>query len=157
MPPSGFGSPALARSKKRCLACEGATLYPLGGGGRCARRIKSRKTTYCQPWEICQTAKKYTGADTRGTGSFIRDIARIERGERFPSALVLRRIAGSLGLNEEEVFAFAVFLSPQSAAEAETQTGRIDPYVAGMLASETMATQRSLIGLLYIFKSIVKE
>jgi transcriptional regulator with XRE-family HTH domain len=79
-----------------------------------------------------------------------------ERGERFPSAPVLRRIAGPLGLNEEELFAFASFLSPPS-AEAETHAGRIDPYVAGMLASETMATQRTLVGLLYILKSIAKE
>ena len=83
-------------------------------------------------------------------------LGRIERGERFPSAPVLRRIAGPLGLNEEELFAFAGFLSPSS-AEAETHTGRIDPYVAGMLASESMATQRTLVGLLYILKSIARD
>jgi transcriptional regulator with XRE-family HTH domain len=83
-------------------------------------------------------------------------LGRIERGERFPSAPVLRRIAGPLGLNEEELFAFAGFLSPPS-TEAQTHTGRIDPYVAGMLASESMATQRTLVGLLYILKSIARD
>jgi transcriptional regulator with XRE-family HTH domain len=83
-------------------------------------------------------------------------LGRIERGERFPSAPVLRRIAGPLGLNEEELFAFAGFLSSPS-AEAQTHTGRIDPYVAGMLASETMATQRTLVGLLYLLKSIARD
>jgi transcriptional regulator with XRE-family HTH domain len=80
-------------------------------------------------------------------------LGRIERGERFPSATVLRRIAGPLGLNEEELFAFAGFLSPPS-AEAETYTGRIDHYVAGMLASEPVSTQRALVGILNILKSI---
>lgn len=83
-------------------------------------------------------------------------LGRIERGERFPSAPVLRKIAGPLGLNEEELFAFAGFLSPLS-AKTETPTGRIDPYVAGVLASEPLATQRTLVGLLYILKSIAKE
>ena len=80
-------------------------------------------------------------------------LGRIERGERFPSASILRRIAKPLGLDEGELFTFAGFLSPPS-AEAETHTGRIDPYVAGMLASEPVATQRTLVGILNILKSI---
>jgi transcriptional regulator with XRE-family HTH domain len=80
-------------------------------------------------------------------------LGRIERGERFPSALVLRKIAGPLGLNEEELFTFAGFLSTPS-AEAETHSGRIDPYVAGILALEPVSTQRALIGILNILRSI---
>jgi transcriptional regulator with XRE-family HTH domain len=81
-------------------------------------------------------------------------LGRIERGERFPSAVILRRIANPLGLEEGELFTFAGFLSPPSAIEAETHTGRIDPYVAGMLASEPVSTQRALVGILNILKSI---
>jgi len=80
-------------------------------------------------------------------------LGRIERGERFPSASVLRRIARPLELSEGELFTFAGFLTPP-AAEPETHTGRIDPYVAGILASEPVATQRALLGLLNILKSI---
>ena len=82
-------------------------------------------------------------------------LGRIERGERFPSAAVLRRIAHPLGFAEEELFAYAGFLSP-ALVDTETLIGRIDPYVAGILASEPVSTQRALVGLLNILKSIAK-
>jgi transcriptional regulator with XRE-family HTH domain len=43
-------------------------------------------------------------------------LGRIERGERFPSARILRRIAKPLGFNEDELFTLAGFLSPQTSA-----------------------------------------
>ena len=83
-------------------------------------------------------------------------LGRIERSERFPSASVLRKVAGPLALEEADLFTFAGFLSPPS-AEHKMRTGRIDPYVAGMLRSETVATQRALVGLLNILKSIAEN
>jgi len=89
-------------------------------------------------------------------------LGRIERGERFPSAHVLQRIAKPLSFEEDEIFTLAGYLSPQrtppGAAERVTYAdGRLDPFVARLLAQETIETQRSVIGILTILKSISKE
>jgi transcriptional regulator with XRE-family HTH domain len=87
-------------------------------------------------------------------------LGRIERGERYPSARVLRRIAKPLGLGEDGLFTLAGYLSPHppSVAEGEAAyTGnRIDPYVAGVLAREPAEVQRALIAILTILKNIAK-
>lgn len=85
-------------------------------------------------------------------------LGRIERGERFPSARILQKIAKPLGFNEGELLISAGYLSPQSATAAgsETPTGRLDPYVASVLASEPVAVQHTVIGILSILKSIVR-
>jgi len=41
-------------------------------------------------------------------------LGRIERGERFPSAHILRKIAAPLGFEENELFTLAGYLSSQS-------------------------------------------
>ena len=86
-------------------------------------------------------------------------LGRIERGERFPSARILRKIAKPLGFNEDELFTLAGFLSPQTSGVAEESsrhyTGRqLDPYVARLLAEETPEIQRAVIGILSLLKSI---
>jgi len=87
-------------------------------------------------------------------------LGRIERGERYPSARVLRRIAKPLGFTEDELFTLAGYLSPNSSgvAEADTAYGRnrIDPHVAGMLAREPVEVQRALIAILTILKNIAQ-
>ena len=85
-------------------------------------------------------------------------LGRIERGERFPSARILRKIAKPLGLSESELFTYADYLSPQSstAVEHETRIGRLDPCVAGILSQEPVEVQRTIIGILRILKSIAK-
>ena len=87
-------------------------------------------------------------------------LGRIERGERYPSARVLRRIAKPLGLGEDELFTLAGYLSPHSSAVAEAESGysggRVDPYVAGVLAREPAEVQRALIAILTILKNIAK-
>ena len=85
-------------------------------------------------------------------------LGRIERGERFPSARILRSIAKPLGFAETELFAMADFLSPQSSPEGDSETniGKLDPYVAKLLSSEPIATQRTLVGILSILKSLAK-
>ena len=52
-------------------------------------------------------------------------LGRIERGERFPSAQVLRKIAKPLGFEVEELFTLAGFLTPQDAAVAERRTAYV--------------------------------
>jgi len=87
-------------------------------------------------------------------------LGRIERGERFPSGSILRRIAKPLGFEEDELFTFAGYLSPhtQSVAEGHQYYGGrgLDPYVARMLAQEPVDMQRAVIGILSILKSIAK-
>ncbi len=40
-------------------------------------------------------------------------LGRVERGERFPSASILRKVGKPLGLEESELFSLAGYLSPQ--------------------------------------------
>jgi transcriptional regulator with XRE-family HTH domain len=89
-------------------------------------------------------------------------LGRIERGERFPSARILRKIAKPLGFDEDELFTLAGFLSPQTSGVAEESGTRynsrqLDPYVARMLAEEPPEVQRSVIGILSLLKSIAKS
>jgi len=88
-------------------------------------------------------------------------LGRIERGERFPSARILRKIAKPLGFDEDELFTLAGFLSPQTSGVAEESGTRyssrqLDPYVARMLAEEPPEVQRSVVGVLSLLKSIAK-
>ena len=85
-------------------------------------------------------------------------LGRIERGERFPSAHILRKIAKPLGYGENELFTLAGFLSPNRSDDAkEEQASRLDPYVAKVLAEESFEVQRSVIGILSILKSLSKN
>lgn len=88
-------------------------------------------------------------------------LGRTERGERFPSANVLKRIAKPLGFDEDELFILAGYLSPQQDALAETlenyNAGRLDPYVAKILAKETVEVQLAIVGLVGMLKTISKS
>ena len=84
-------------------------------------------------------------------------LGRIERGERFPSARILRRIAKPLGFEESELFTLANYLSPQpllSENQREHNVGQLDPYVASVLSQEPVEVQRTVTGMLSILKSI---
>ena len=84
-------------------------------------------------------------------------LGRIERGERFPSASILRKIAGPLVMRESELFSLAGYLSPDSDGIEEGEieyTGGIDPYVRRVLSSEPVEVQRTVIGILSMMKSI---
>jgi len=88
-------------------------------------------------------------------------LGRVERGERFPSARILRKIAKPLGFDEDELFTLAGFLSPQTSGVAEdvraSYTARqLDPYVAKMLAEEPAEVQRAVIGILSLLKSVAR-
>ena len=87
-------------------------------------------------------------------------LGRIERGERFPSAAILRKIAEPLGFTEDELFTLAGYLSPRPDTIAEAQPsygrGRLDPYVLQVLAQEPLEVQRAVIGILAVLKSIAK-
>ena len=98
-------------------------------------------------------------ADMSGTSPS--HLGRIERGERNPSAHVLRRIARPLGFNEDELFTLAGLLSPQSPAIAEASPSyssrRLDPFVARILAEEPAEVQRAVIHILNTLKIFAKS
>jgi transcriptional regulator with XRE-family HTH domain len=83
-------------------------------------------------------------------------LGRIERGERFPSANILRKIARPLGFDEDELFMLAGYLSPGTPIGAEGHQG-LDPYVAKMLSKEPVETQRAIIGILSMLKSLAQS
>jgi transcriptional regulator with XRE-family HTH domain len=88
-------------------------------------------------------------------------IGRIERGERFPSARVLRKIAKPLGFEEEELFMLAGFLSTTSSDPKKSKNGKyghfaLDPLVANFLAQEPPEVQRAVIGILSLLKIIAQ-
>jgi len=88
-------------------------------------------------------------------------LGRIERGQRFPSAHILQRIAKPLRFEEDELFTLAGYLSSQSTSVAEKEApyggGRLDPYVAGVLSQEPVEVQRAVIGILTMLRNIAKS
>ena len=68
-------------------------------------------------------------------------LGRIERGERFPSARTLRRIAKPLGFDET---------LPEDG-------GQLDPYVATVLSQEPVSIQHAVVGIVTILKGIAES
>ena len=94
------------------------------------------------------------------SGTSSSHLGRVERGERFPSASILRKIAKPLGFEESELFSLAGYLSPQSSSPDERSTDysgrRLDPYAGRILSQEPVEVQRTVIGILSILKSLAK-
>ncbi|MFC2040895.1 helix-turn-helix domain-containing protein [Chloroflexota bacterium] len=72
------------------------------------------------------------------SGVSVSYLYRIEQGTRFPSARVLRNIAGPLGFKEEELLTIAGFLahqSPEAAGDGPVYGARrLDPCVASVVS-----------------------
>ena len=85
-------------------------------------------------------------------------LGRIERGERFPSARILHRIAKPLGFGEVELATLAGYLSPQPSRVSEASSyEQLDPYVAAVLSQEPVEIQRTVIKILSILKRMAKK
>lgn len=86
-------------------------------------------------------------------------LGRIERGERFPSARILKKIAQPLGFTEGELFTLADYLPPHSTATVDSTTyfGKLDPYVARVLSEEPVEVQRTVIVILSLLKIIASK
>jgi transcriptional regulator with XRE-family HTH domain len=88
-------------------------------------------------------------------------LGRIERGERYPSARVLRKIAKPLGFGENELFTLAGYLSHEPGGvveEKEKYAGvQLDPYVVRLLVQEPAEVQRAVIAILTILKDIARS
>ncbi len=92
------------------------------------------------------------------SGVSVSHLGRIERGDRFPSARILQKIARPLGFEETELFYQANFLSPKPpVAESERDIGQLDPYVVRVLSQEPVEVQRTLIGILSVLKLLCVE
>ena len=87
-------------------------------------------------------------------------LGRIERGERYPSAPVLRKLAKPLDFEEAELFSLAGYLSQPAAGISEKYApyggGHLDPYVSQILSWEPVEVQRAILGILSVLKSIAK-
>ncbi len=87
-------------------------------------------------------------------------LGRIERGERFPSGQILRRIARPLGFEENELFTLAGYLTPRPAGVSERRRGYagsgLDLWVAKTLAQEPVEVQRMAVSIVTILKSMAK-
>ena len=92
----------------------------------------------------------------RASGVSPSHLARIERGERSPSARILSRIAKPLGFGDVELLALAGYLPPQPTAEPEMPSGQLDPYVAAVLSQEPVEIQRTVVTILSVIKSMAK-
>jgi transcriptional regulator with XRE-family HTH domain len=93
------------------------------------------------------------------TGVSTSHLGRIERGDRFPSAGILRKIVKPLGFEVEELLIRACYLSPKSyPTESETGAGaaEVDPYVARVLAQEPVEVQGAVLGIFSILKFVGK-
>jgi len=90
------------------------------------------------------------------TGVSTSHLGRIERGDRFPSARILRKLAKPLGFGEGELFHLADYLSPppSSAEERQAQFGKLDPSVAMALSQEPPQVQRAMLAIFSALKYI---
>jgi len=94
----------------------------------------------------------------RASGVSASHLGRIERGERFPSARILPKIAKPLDFVEDELFTFAGYLSPRSpnAVESQTRLGMLDPSVARALSQEPVEVQRAMLAIFSALKCIAR-
>jgi len=97
----------------------------------------------------------YQLADLSGVS--VSHLARIEGGSRFPSAMILKKIAGPLGFDEDEIFTLAGYLTPPSEEtkrkkRTSSNDNHLDPYVALLLSKETIEMQRRVIDILALLK-----
>jgi len=116
------------------------------------------------PWRNYQTTENILSITLQelaaSSGVSASHLGRMERGERFPSAHILQKIAKPLNFEEDELFTLAGYLSSQSPGMPDRSlpfgSERLDPYVARMLAQEPVEIQRTVIGILSILKSIAR-
>jgi len=85
-------------------------------------------------------------------------LARVERGGRFPSAGILRKIAKPLDFSERELFALADYLPSQSSNMGDSVSGgQLDPYVAAVLSQDPVEIQRTAVAVLSVLKNMAKS
>ena len=85
-------------------------------------------------------------------------LGRIEKGNRFPSAAILKKMAKPLDFTESELLSLAGYLSfPYDNTDDKNTgyfAGQVDPQISMLLSSEPIEVQHAIIGILNILKSI---
>ena len=87
-------------------------------------------------------------------------LARVERGDRFPSGHILRKVAKPLGFDESQLLIVAGYLSPDSSSETGEEPRiyrQLDPYVAKVLSEEPVHVQRTMVTLFIMLKQAIAE
>ena len=84
-------------------------------------------------------------------------IGRIERGERYPSARTLKRLAAPLRIEEAELMSLAGYLSRDLPTVSENISTQLDPYVSMVLSQEPVEVQRSVVAILIVLKNLAKS
>jgi len=90
-------------------------------------------------------------------------LGRVENGERFPSARILRKLAEPLGFTKSELFTFADYLPPSDYLSTqfvengnEVHHSNLDPNIASALAQEPPEVQRAVYAILSALKYIAR-
>jgi transcriptional regulator with XRE-family HTH domain len=81
-------------------------------------------------------------------------IRRIEKGERFPSARTLRKLAGSLSCEESELLILGHYISETPKEPVYEPEGPIDPLVVRILSREPVEVQQAVVALAIILKAV---
>ncbi|UCH42157.1 MAG: helix-turn-helix transcriptional regulator [Dehalococcoidales bacterium] len=85
-------------------------------------------------------------------------LGRIEKGNRFPSATVLKKLTEPLSFTESELFSLADYLSfPSDNANINKPgnlVGQINPQISMLLSNEPVEVQHAIFGILNILKSL---
>jgi len=87
-------------------------------------------------------------------------LSRVERGDRFPSGHILRKLAEPLGLDESLLMTMAGYLTPDSSSETGEEHRiykGLDPYVAKVLSEEPVHVQRTMVTLFIMLKQAIAE
>ncbi len=85
-------------------------------------------------------------------------LGRIEPGERYPSGTMLSKLAKPLNFTDEELMHLAGYLTTTSKEDdVPGFQGRLDPVVARMLGAEPVETQRQVVAVVYMMKSLARD
>ncbi len=141
--------------ERRVYAAAGAQPDPaIKSGGRISKQNNHLGKTLKQQRLMAGLTLQQLSGRSGISASYL---ARIERGERYPSASILRKIASPLNIGEVELLVFAGFLSPQSVSGGEVQASqRLDPYVASVLSQECPEVQRAVVSVVSLLTSVTK-
>ncbi len=82
-------------------------------------------------------------------------LARIERGKRFPSPRILRKIAKPLSFSEHELLTLADYLSANTGDSFSDK--QLDPYAAAVLSQHPVEIQRTVVAILSIVTNMAKS
>lgn len=84
-------------------------------------------------------------------------LARVENGQRFPSAKILRKLAPHLNVDEMELLVLAKYVTAgHNGISVAPRHWELDPHVAELLSMETVEMQRAVIGILYMVKYVAE-